>query len=113
MLYVGLTVNLSQILIKGTKIGILCQAKPHKQHQSTLQRIILICNYQFFVEMQKVTIKQQQRTGKYETVSYSFTLKRGRFFLQGENLPTSGLLSKERPIKIDHPVQVSGMPALK
>ena len=64
--------------------------------------------------MQKVIIKQQQqRTGKYETFSYSFTLKRGRFFLQGENLPTSGLLSKERPIKIDHPVQVSGMPASK
>ena len=61
--------------------------------------------------MQKVTIKQQQqRTGKYETFSYS---KEAFFFLQGENLPTSGLLSKERPIKIDHPVQVSGMPALK
>lgn len=89
-------------------------SKTTKQHQSTLQRVILICNYQFFVEMQKVTIKQrQQRTGKYETFSYSFTLKIGRFFLQGENLPTSGLLSKERPIKIDHPVQVSGMPALK
>ena len=42
-----------------------------------------------------------------------FHAQKRPFFLQGENLPTSGLLSKERPIKIDHPVQVSGMPASK
>ena len=64
--------------------------------------------------MQKGTLKkQQQRTDKKGTFSYSFVQTRGRFFLQEENSPTSGLLSKERPIKIDHPVQVSGMPALK
>ena len=64
--------------------------------------------------MQKGTLKkQQQRTSKKGTLSYSFVHTRGRFFLQEENSPTSGLLSKERPIKIDHPVQVSGMPASK